>query len=311
MLFLGNNSVRLKENPLRAHVGDEDSKPVLCTPIIYNDGENCGIGVIVEWDRVLQWGLCEPRDYIASWRAGEILRAFGLITQNTVRGAFYAASRSLKSKEEQCYTSLVIEGIGSEKYNNIMSLPIPREVVRTILDDRKIKGLKPSLYPLTEEIEAGTLVWRDEFSEAGVLTPEAHRAKKERCEEMMLETNNHLYSMTNIIGAERMSMGKHEIRNILVMLFEKKANEKYPVYILVAMAVIMSGAAVAHMDSFASLKMFKKVCQWVSRTSRYPRLNLFGVMPKKEGALSPEESSNLLHELTNQYFPVEKDLMGL
>lgn len=302
--------IRLKSERFKARTDGKGGCPILCTPVIFDDRVRCGVGIITENNEVFQWGLFAPRDYIASWRAGEILRSLGLVTQATIRGAFYAASRSLNSKDEQRYTAHVIEGIGREQYNRIMSLTIPNEVVRAILDDRKHLYLKPNLYPLTEEVEAGTLAWRGEFTQAGVLTPEEYRARW-GCTEMMLETDDYLHSMIDVIGVERMSAGIHEIKSILAILFQKKVNEKYPLYVLVALATIMSDATVAQTNSYESFQMFEKVCQWVSRISGYPRINLFGMVPRKEGSLSPQESFDLLQELINCYFPVEKNLMGL
>lgn len=304
--------IRFRGERFKARTDDKSDYLTLCTPVIFDDGVHCGVAIIVD-NEVFWWGMFAPRDYIASWRAGEILRSLGLVTQNTVRGAFYAANRSLNNRKEERYTTPVIEEIGKERYDSIMSLKVPEEVVRVILDDRKLLHLMPNLYPLTEEVEAGTLAWRNEFSEAGVLTPEDYRAKKGvwGCKEVMLETDDYLHSMIDVIGIERMSMGVHEIRKLLAMLFEKKADEEYTSYALVALAVIMSDSTTAQTSSFESFKMFVRVSQWVSRMSGYPRFNLFGIMPRKKGALSPKESSNLLQELTNRYFPVEKKLMGL
>lgn len=310
MLVWDEKFIRFKGDRFIAYAIDKGNKPVQCTPIIFDDEKHCGVGIIAG-DEILRWGLFAPRDYVASWRAGEILRVLGHINPSTVRGAFFAASRSLNSKEEGGYTAPVIEGIGRDTYSKIMSLPVPEKVIRVLLDDRKRKGLKPNLYPLTEEMEMGTLAWRDEFPEAGVLTSGQYRANKKKYEEIIAETKHYLYSIIGTISIDRMDMGAYEIRNILVMLFEKKANEKYPPYVLVALATIMSDATVAQMNSYESFRMLEKVCQWVSRTSGYPRINLFGIMPRKEGSLSPQESSDLLQKLTSRYFPVEKNLMGL
>lgn len=312
MLFFGGTSIRFRGQYFKAHVGSRESKPVLCNPIIYNDGDNCGTGVIVEWNRILQWGMYEPRDYIASWRAGEILRDLKHVNSITVRGAFYAGSRSLNTKEEEYCTTPVIEGIGKESYHKIMSLPIPEKIVKVVLDDSKNKGLKPNLYPLTEEIEAGTLAWRDEFSEAGVLTPEQFRANKKRYEEIKLETDKYLRSMIDDIdNIDLTDIGVCITRSALVKLYEKKVDKEYPHYVLVAFAVIMSDAKVAHIQSHAGYKMFEKISRWVSRTSGYPRFNPLNIVPKKRGALSPQESFDLLQKLVSQYYPVDKNLTVL
>ncbi|KKT81978.1 MAG: hypothetical protein A3B07_00180 [Candidatus Yonathbacteria bacterium RIFCSPLOWO2_01_FULL_43_27] len=308
MLFIGGDSIRFRGQYFKAHVGIKESKPFLCTPIVYNDEENCGVGIIVEWNRVQKWGMYEPRDYIASWRAGEILRELRHINSITVRGAYFAASRSLNSKEEQYCTTPVIEGIGEESYHKIMSLPIPNKIVQVVLDDRKNKSLNPNLYPLTEEIEAGTLAWRGEFSEAGVLTPEQFRTNKKRHEEIKLETDKHLRSMINDIkNIDLTDIGICIIRSTLATLFEKKVNEEYPHYVLVAFAVIMSDAKVAHIQSRAGYKMFEKISRWVSRTSGYPRFSPFNIVPKKKGVLSPQESFDLLQKLVSQYYPADKN----
>ena len=256
--------------------------------------------------------MYEPRDYIASWRAGEILSVLKHINSITVRGAYFAASRSLNNKEEQYYTAPVIEGIGKENYNNVMSLPIPEKIIRVILDDRKRNKLKPNLYPLTEEIEAGTLAWRDEFSETGVLTPEQFKANKKRYAEIKLEMDKHLRSMIDDIdNIDLTDIGVCIIRSTLVKLFEKKVNEEYPHYVLVALAIIMSDVKVAHIRSYAGYKMFERISRWVSRTSGYPRFNPLNIVPKKKGVLSPQESFDLLQKLVSQYYPVDKNLMVL
>lgn len=309
MRVWGRDFIRFTGEKFKAYADGKGDNLVLCTPVIFDDGVHCGIGVVVG-NEVLRWGLFAPRDYVASWRAGVILSALGVITPATVRGAFFAASRSINTKEEEYYTTPVIEGIGYETYNDIMSRVVPEDVVRAILDGRKRLELMPNLYPLTEEVEAGTLAWREEFSRTGVLTPEEHRAKMRRYEEMMLETDDHLYSIIDIIDVEPVGIGVFEIRNILTSLFEKGANKKHPSYILVALATVMGSSTIAHMTNFAILQMLERICQWISRASGYPRFNPFNVLPKKEGALSPQEASDLLQELLHQYFPEEKKLMG-
>lgn len=302
--------IRFKGERFKARAKDKGNDPVLCTPIVFDDGVKCGVGVIVDGE-ILRWGLFAPRDYVASWRAGEILRHFGHIDTSLLRGAYYAASRSLNDVDATSYARPIIEKIGKEEHGKIMSLPIPEKVVDVILDGRKNEGFKPNLYPLTEEVEAGTLTWRNEFSEVGVLTPGQYRTRKRMREEVEEKTSDHLHALVNVIGVEQMELGIHEVKNNLVILFEKRAHEECPVYILVALATITSNIAIANMDSFQSFKMLETVSTWVSRTSGYPRVTLFGLRSKRLGALSPQESATLLQRLTDRYFPFEKNLMGL
>lgn len=286
-----------------------DGKPTICTPVIFNDGIHCGVGIIAN-NEILRYGLFAPCDYIASWRAGEILRRLKLVGQDTLCGAYYAGNRSLvNSIDEEQDTKLVIEGIGKEQYHQVMSLPIPEEVVQVLVNDLRHQALKPDLYPLTEEVEAGTLPWREEFSAIGVLRPEERRAKITRYNAVVNETNKDLYSLVTTIGIDQMYMGIHDIRNTLVKLFDMKINEKHPPYILVAIATIMSDVTVAQMNSFTSFRMVEKIAKWVSQTSGYPRFSFF--KKRKPGTLSPTEASDLLQKLASAYFPLNKNQMRL
>ena len=160
----------------KTYVQGKGDAPVQCTPIVFDDEAHCGVGIIVG-NEILRWGLFAPRDYVASWRAGEILRHLGHIDTSSLRGAYYAASRRLNDTEEISCARPIVEKIGRPELTRIMSLSVPEEVVAIILKNRR-RNLKPNLYPLTEEIEAGTLAWRNEFFEAGVLHPEQNRTRE-------------------------------------------------------------------------------------------------------------------------------------
>lgn len=167
--------IHFKNKPFTAVIGGSVGKTIELTPVICDDQPygNCGIGLMY-YDVILQmWGLGGPRDLIASWRATEIVRHFATIDRYDLSKTFYAGRRGTvwNADDKRDYLDPVIALIGQELHDEIMSMPIPEEIIRAILDNQNLES-PPDLFPIREEVEAGTIKWRQEFSDAGIKHPE-------------------------------------------------------------------------------------------------------------------------------------------
>jgi len=151
---------------------------IKCTPIVYEIDSSCGIGVLYEDSQKGQtWGLFSPRNIIAAWRGTEVLRHLDLIKDNTLATAYYAGLRDPHDSDKKRYVEPMILNIGRGVYDKIMRMPVPEEIIRVILDNQGDE-FPPHLYPIAEEVRAGTIKWRKEFADVGIEHPYVSYAKK-------------------------------------------------------------------------------------------------------------------------------------
>lgn len=160
-----------------ARVAGKSDTPIQCTPVVYDEKSSCGVGVFFEDGIGQTWGLVIPRNLIVAWRGTEVLRRLDTIEHGTLCAAYYTGVREPHESSMKRYVEPTIAKIGKEAYKTIMSMPVPEEIVRAILDNQR-QDFKPNLYPITDEVRAGTIQWRQEFADAGVKHPDAIDAKK-------------------------------------------------------------------------------------------------------------------------------------
>lgn len=112
------------------------------------------------------WGLVVPHDLITCWRAMLILEKVQYLDNADLCDSYYAAMRHPHESDSH-RVSAMIGKIGLDSFKSIMNQSIPEEVVKLfvqLLD----AGDQLALWPLTEEIQAGTLPWSDELARIGV-----------------------------------------------------------------------------------------------------------------------------------------------
>jgi hypothetical protein len=121
------------------------------------------------------WGLVVPHDLITCWRGMLILERMEHFDDQDLCNAYYGGMRKVHTPDEH-RLRVVLDRIGRRAYEHIMRTPIPEEIIDLILK-LKEEDKFLSLWSITEEVEAGTLEWRQEFADAGVTPPENPRKK--------------------------------------------------------------------------------------------------------------------------------------
>lgn len=124
---------------------------VKCTPVIYNDLSGCGTGIMYE-DNSGATSIIYPRNLIAAWRGTEFIRHFKTIKHETLYVVYYAGMRNIKN---ETHLRRILSVVGWKKYEEIMSISVPQIVIDMIT--KKEAEEPPLLYPLEEEIRAGTI----------------------------------------------------------------------------------------------------------------------------------------------------------
>lgn len=168
---MSQRSVLYKGKPFMAVVADEGAQPIQCTPAVFTDGlyDGGSVGIYCHGDekKSLAWGVI-PFNLIAAWRATEMLSLLTKIDGSTQHDA-YAAAGGGGAMEEGAH--LVIDVIGKEKHGEIMAAQVPPEYALMMIDLQK-KGSVVSLGPIIWAVRDGTLAWRQEFADAGLLHPD-------------------------------------------------------------------------------------------------------------------------------------------
>lgn len=219
--------IHFKGEPFMAIVEGRGEAPVKCIPVVWDGrdsgawGGSCGAGILFEDGQKYMWGLDSPRDPITSWRATEILRRLKVIKKREFCGAYYAASRFLSEQNRKTFAESVIAKIGRKTCNEILAMAIPEVIIRAILDNQN-NDFPPSLFPIAEEVKAGTLKWRPEFNKA-MLDPDEDYAKKEEGEKI-IKFNSLLTSYAKFRGRPRYCIGMTEVENALLKLIRMGAD---------------------------------------------------------------------------------------
>lgn len=142
-------------------------KPIELVPIIFESSTgNSGVGVIYQEVFLDGYGL-GGKEFITSWRATEMIRKLTMVRQENYAQVFYAARREVTEEERIDFVNPIIQEIGQETYDKIMKKPVPEEIIEKVLKSYG-KGTSYPIYCIEEEIRAGTITWRDEFSEFNI-----------------------------------------------------------------------------------------------------------------------------------------------
>lgn len=221
--------------------------------MVYDDPNNCGVGVSYgnnEGGEV--WGLILPRNLIAAWRATEILRCLDAIEEGTLASTYYTGLRGTpQGSDLGRHVGPTIEKIGVVKYREIMSMPVPEEIIRAILDNQvllengKTNCLSsPDLYPITQEVQAGTIAWREEFERAGVTHPNDTRDERRVQRKKIEELEPLLASYARKQKLQRGGSEMQETENGLYQLIRKGVDKSQPHDVLVALSGILGALLV-------------------------------------------------------------------
>lgn len=310
--------------PFMAVVYGRSPDPIPCAPIVIEDLFHCGLGIILADNSAFFWGPASPRDLIISWRGMEFLRRLKKIENGTLAQCYFCATREFFDPDRKRYIGWLIDQIGDRVYEQIMAAPIPEEIIRAILDGQKDE-IKPALYPIIDEVRAGTIEWREEFAVAGIRHPDDVDAEKKRNEENIARYESLLasYAISNSWSRDCNGMGNVECA--LLALIEKGAENRHSMAVIVALAGAVGETASAEFATFlmpmrritgdfvkSQIEKSKQEgifhsAEWlVYRPLISPWWKFWRKKPKAE-FFTVQNAKNLLTQLFKEYFPMDPE----
>ncbi|MDE1875169.1 MAG: hypothetical protein KGI79_00845 [Patescibacteria group bacterium] len=305
-----------------ARVSDRGDQPIKCVPVVYDADFNCGLGVIYEDGQGQVWGMVSPRNLIAAWRGTEVLRLLDVIEHGTLHDAYHAGLRNPHESDLEQTVKPMIEKIGKKEHDRIMSAPVPGAIIRAILDNQNDE-FKPDLYPITDEVRAGTIQWRKEFADAGIKHPNEIDAHAKAQEEIIAKFEKLLGSYATSAGLSRQCLGMNHVEGALLTIVDKGAGKTHPDHVLVALAGAVGSLATAEFAMFmmpfgprskeealSSMARQKdealtKAAHWLSADAGRPRFSFFR---SRKDSMSFEDAKSLLGRLLAEYFPPKQQI---
>jgi hypothetical protein len=304
-----------------ARVDGQGEEPIECTPIVYDEAFNCGVGIIYSTGGASVWGLVAPRNLIAAWRGTEILQRLDYIGHGTLAAAYYTGLRDPHESDLDRYVKPTIAKIGQPAYDEIMAMSVPEEVIRAILDNQKESEghFPPDTWPIAQEVRAGTITWRQEFADAGIEHPDETDAKKRAQDETTARFENYFVNLAKRDNLPRDCMGMWSVESALLQVVDKGLDVTYGNEVAMALAAIvgrLSNADFAYFlmpsfgpaskeDMYHRMEQIKReavnsYANWiVSMTGSKPRW----WRRKPATTKTREDYVHLLMKLVNQHFP--------
>lgn len=321
---MSKGKIHFRNEPFMARVAGKGDEPIKCTPVVYDEMSNCGVGVFYEDGKGQVWGMVTPRNLVAAWRGTEVLRRLDTIEHGTLSSAYYTGVRDPHESDMKSHVEPTVAKIGRAAYDKIMAAPVPEQIVRAILDNQK-DDFAPALYPITDEVRAGTIQWRQEFADAGVKHPDEIDAKKRAQEETVTKFERLLASYAGSRNLSRQCMGMDYVEGALLTLVDKGANQTHPDHVLVALAGVVGELAISefamtmlpfgprsHEEYDAQMDRTKESAirhsaDWLVSTSRN-RLFQFW-RPRREREVFNERRALIrLTAMLLQYFPKKSEV---
>lgn len=234
-----------------AIVDGVSEEPIGVTPMVYDDLGNCGVGIRYDNGTGNVWGLMSPRDLVASWRATEVLKLLDHIEHGTLCSVYYTGMRNPHESDMEPHVNPMIEKIGRAEYDRIMSMPVPEKIIRAIIDNQGHESgdelPSPSTYPLTNEVRAGTIEWRQEFADAGVEDPIEVDAEQQTQKDIIAPYEDLLQEITDFRELPRECFGMSDTTSALLQVDAEGIADKHDRRI--AMAVAAVGGEIMSADS--------------------------------------------------------------
>ncbi|MFY9492866.1 MAG: hypothetical protein WAP55_00020 [Minisyncoccia bacterium] len=305
--------VLFKNELFLARVTGKGDGLIQCVPVVYNDVFHCGVGVFYEDGKGQIWGLVSPRNLIAAWRGTEVLRRLKVIEHGTLCAAYYTGVRHPHKSHMESHVEPTIAKIGRAVYDKIMAMPVPEEIVRAILDNQK-GDLAPDLYPITDEVRAGTIQWRQEFADAGIKHPDEIDTKKRAQEETVARFERLLASYASSRSLSRQCMGMDYVEGTLLTLIDKGAGQIHSDCMLVALAGVVSELAVrGFASSFIDPRSREEYSSWMDKTKEEAIDHSAAWLVFNSGLLQfffgKRRWKNLLYHLLEEYFPSKSEVV--
>lgn len=318
---MSKGEIRFQNEPFMARVAGKGDEPIKCTPVVYDEMLHCGVGVFYEGGHGQVWGMITPRNLIAAWRGTEVLRRLDTIERGTLCAAYYTGVRDPHESDMKSHVEPTIAKIGRATYNEIMAMPVPEQIIRAILDNQK-EDFAPALYPITDEVRAGTIQWRQEFTDAGIKHPDEIDAKKRAQEETVAKFERLLASYARSRDLPRECKGMWNVEGALLTLVDKAAGQTHPDHVLVALAGVVGELAIsefsmtilpfgpcsreeydAQMDKTKECA-FDHSASWLASNAGRSRLAFW---KRQRDSFTRTSAKELLRRLLGEYFPPKSE----
>lgn len=314
---MSKSKIHFQNKPFMAVVAGRGDEPIKCTPVVYDEMANCGVGVFYEDGHGAVWGMVAPRNLIAAWRSTEVLRHLDTIEHGTLCDAYYTGVRNPHELDMKSHVEPTIAKISRTAYDEIMAMPVPEQIIRAILDNQK-DDFAPALYPIAEEVRAGTIQWRQEFADAGIKHPDESDAEKVAQEETIAKFERLLTSYAGSRNLSRQCMGMSYAEGALLTIVDKGAGQAYPDHVLVALAGVVGELALSEFsmtivpygprsrEEYEERMNEKKKealdhsASWLASRSRRSRLAFW---KRQQDLFTRDSAKELLRRLLGEYFP--------
>lgn len=230
-------------NPFRSVDENSGGKTELATltPTILRDMDGSySIGVYVNDKYGLFASFDRFNDIISLWRATEIMPYCKSIDQNIFAYLVAIGSRHSEPTPQlnMILRSVIAAGDYDSIYHNVMEKNVPEEIVRFILDNQN-SGFPPSLEVVTEEVRAGTIQWREDFSGFGILRPEEKDVLTKSREAIVARYLNTLNDYALYVEINTKGQEIKIITDQVIELVEKGIEKDHPAPVVVALAAIV------------------------------------------------------------------------
>jgi hypothetical protein len=259
--------------------------------------------------------MVTPRNLIAAWRGTEVLRHFDHIGQGTLHDAYTAGLRNPHSSDQKCIAA-VIAKIGKSVHDEIMAKPVPQEIIEAILRGQRDE-FSPDTYPITQEVRAGTVEWKDEFASFEIEHPDAVDAREREKKALIKSFDNLLDSWASFARLQRETLGMWSVEGAIISLNEKGALKQHSNAVIVALAGVAGelgnasfamslmpvGTAGSRNDHFDRTKetALTRAANWLVPNSGSSVVGFF----RRKPTYTFEEARALLARLLDEYYPPE------
>jgi len=190
------------------------------------------------------WGVVTPRNLIAAWRATELIRHFDAVGYETLRIVYNAGIRYPGDEEVRSCVDQAKTKISPKLYGDIMAITVPEKVIRAILDNQGDE-FAPNLWPITDEVRAGTVEWRQEFADAGVKHPDEVDAEYRAQQKTIAKFEGELLSYAKSRGLDRDCNGMKYVEVAILAIAETGKDRFRSNLITVALAGVLGERSIA------------------------------------------------------------------
>lgn len=155
-------------------------------PVVVRTDTGIGVGLKLNHKetstQTLEFWQPEEPDLITCWRAMKLLEFLQHIDRSNLEDAYYAALRHQQAefaeKADRIIGTLhMMSPLGCNYYYMVLGWQIPAEVSDLIValwDE----GIRCDTASVAEELRAGKLAWRDEFTRMGIQKPRENRVRQ-------------------------------------------------------------------------------------------------------------------------------------